>query len=350
MKGFESILGQDGPVRILNRLLKLGKIPHAMLFTGIDGVGKRMTAAALAMALNCMATPMAMPDSETENAQWPRNLNDTTRWACGTCRSCKKIMSGNHPDFLKLEPEGAMIKIDQVRHLIRTVALKPFEATARVVVVAQSHLMNPAAGNALLKVLEEPPDRTILILTAPQTTELLPTIVSRCRHIRFAPLPAHHLQKLLEKHHGMAAGQAAVFAAMADGSYTRAEARAGAGWIEKRDWLIHGGGFDRPEDIKNQDVTSLLAYAEKLAGNKDTALASLDVLETWLRDVAVYRYAPACIVNRDMEKQVRTAAKSPDSTMLFDMILAIEQARKDIRANLNLHLSLDAMMLKMAVA
>ena len=84
-----------------------------------------------------------------------------------------------------------MIKIDQIRELCQVLTMKPYEARVRVVIIADAHTLNPAAGNALLKMLEEPPARTVLILTAPQTGDLLPTIVSRCQHIRFKPIARH---------------------------------------------------------------------------------------------------------------------------------------------------------------
>ena len=339
MKGFESILGQDGPIRILTRLLKMGKMPHALVFTGIEGVGKRMTATALAMAANCSAAPDAS-DAASEDGN--------IQWACGTCRSCRKIRSGNHPDILSVAPAGPMIKIDQIRDLIQTLSLKPFEAKVRVVVIDQSHTMNPAAGNALLKVLEEPPDQTILILTSPQTTDLLPTIVSRCRQIRFNPLSQQHIQSLLEKNCKIESRQAAVAAAMAGGSYTRAVDKSKAGWVQRRRWLIDCGGFDSCSKIKDMPVQQLLAYAEKLSKNKEAALASLDIITSWLRDLAVFRYRPESVVNKDLENQIQTAAREKSSHDIFKMVAVVEQAKKDIQANLNLRLCLDMMMLKMA--
>ena len=87
-----------------------------------------------------------------------------------------------------IQPEGGVIKIAQIRNLCRILSMKPFEGETRVAILIDAHLMNPSAGNALLKILEEPPEQTLLILTARQTSDLLPTIVSRCQHIRFNPV------------------------------------------------------------------------------------------------------------------------------------------------------------------
>jgi DNA polymerase-3 subunit delta' len=347
VKGFSSIFGQDGPIRILTRLIDKGKLPHAFLFTGIEGVGKRMTATAFAMALNCEQRS-GEPLQATEGDGVSADPRKTGPWACGTCRSCKKIVSGNHPDMVVVAPAGPMIKIHQIRELISALAFKPFEAKVRVVTIGQSHTMNPAAGNALLKVLEEPPDQTILILTAIQTTDLLPTLVSRCRRIRFNPLSQDQIRFLLENNAHMESGLALAAAAMAGGSYTRALTKSRSDWISRRTWLICGGGFDHPEQQKKMPRRMLLAYAEKLAKNKEIALASLEVILMWLRDLAVWKYAPENIVNQDMKDRIQAALAETDGREIFQMMAFVEQAEKDIRANLNLRLSLDMMMLKLA--
>jgi DNA polymerase-3 subunit delta' len=180
--GFDLIQGQQQAIGLLTTLLRKGHIPHALVFTGIDGIGKQTTAQAFAMACNCDdPQPFSASSSETSPAT---RIN-----ACGQCRSCRRILSDNHPDILHIRPSGNMIRIAVIRDLIQQLTIKPFEQGKRVVIIAGSDTMNMEASNALLKVLEEPPENTLLILTAQQTADLLPTIVSRCQQIRFSPLP-----------------------------------------------------------------------------------------------------------------------------------------------------------------
>jgi DNA polymerase-3 subunit delta' len=132
-------------------------------------------------------------------------------------------------------PAGLQIKIDQVRDLCQSLTMKPYEARIRIALIADAHRMNPAAGNALLKMLEEPPERTVLILTAPQTADLLPTVVSRCRHIRFKPIaepPGCHAGQSLR----LPGRRAALTAAMASGGVSRALA------MQRRHWSKDGTG------------------------------------------------------------------------------------------------------------
>lgn len=184
--GFASIQDQEQPIRILSAFLHTGKMPHAMLFTGVDGIGKRSAATAFAMVCNCSGDKVSIAAEAPGAAGMPGDAVNVAA-SCGRCRSCRKIQVDSHPDIIRMEPAGQYIRIAQIRELLGTLAMKPYEAKLRVVIISDAHAMNPEAGNALLKILEEPPESTILILTASGTADLLPTIVSRCQQIRFNP-------------------------------------------------------------------------------------------------------------------------------------------------------------------
>ncbi|MGD8520597.1 MAG: DNA polymerase III subunit delta', partial [Desulfobacterales bacterium] len=224
MPGFESIIDQERPIRILAALLHHGALPHALLFTGIEGLGREAVAIALAMACNCLQKNSGeKTDVQNTRGEGGHRKYDSISSveACGTCKACRKIESGNHPDIIHIKPAGPIIKIAQVRALIHALAMKPYEASTRVVIIRDAQTMNPAAGNALLKILEEPPERTILILIATQTMDLLPTIVSRCQHIRFKPISAINLENMLINEHGLNREDAVAISAMANGSFSR---------------------------------------------------------------------------------------------------------------------------------
>ncbi|UCE54026.1 MAG: hypothetical protein JSV31_00865, partial [Desulfobacterales bacterium] len=164
MPGFTSIVDQERPIRILTALLYHGTLPHALLFTGIEGVGKREVAIALALACNCLKKNSGYtPEINKTRVIIGQRIHDpySSVGPCGSCKSCRKIESGNHPDIIQVKPRGPFIKIAQVRALCDTLAMKPYEASTRVVIIHDAQSMNPAASNALLKILEEPPERTI---------------------------------------------------------------------------------------------------------------------------------------------------------------------------------------------
>lgn len=259
-------------------------------------------------------------------------------------------MTGNHPDMLHVEPSGARIRISQIRALIQDLALKPYEADYRVVLISDAHLMNPEASNALLKVLEEPPARTILILTVQQASDLLPTVLSRCQHIRFHPLSRKDLTGMLVTKNDIEPEAAAVIAAMAHGSYTRAVDMSGSEWLDRRRWLLTASGLDRPDTDMEGPTHRLLAFAEKLLQGKDTVLDSLEIMKSWLRDLMIYPFSPEKIINRDLADTVRSAARNVNLDALSRKVEVIQSAQKQITANANARLTLETMMLKLAAA
>lgn len=336
--GFNAIVGQLPAIKQLKTLIRNGTLPHALLFTGDDGVGKRMTAMAFAMACNCRTLKSALAPHLQLNAVD----------ACGECAPCRKISGGQHPDILQIVPISSVIKIDQIRTLLADLALKPNEAEYRVVIIANAEAMNPESGNALLKVLEEPPNRTLIILTARQTSDLLPTIVSRCRHIHFSPLDAMDIEDLLTRAEGVDLQSARTVASLCGGSYTRACQWIDPKWLDRREWIIEALG-----QALESGATRLqpwLAFSEMLARRKDLVEESLEIITMWLRDLLVAHYAPAQVLNKDRLDALTMAAQKVRPRQLIACIDAVNHARASLKSNTNLRLTLDAMVLIMSGA
>jgi len=344
--GFESIIDQDRPIRILTTFLQNGTVPHALLFTGIEGVGKQSAAVSFAMACNC-----AGDDFETQSgwgdkraaagrstANQPRRTNP-----CGKCRSCRKIESENHPDIIRIKPSGVFIKIDQIRALCQTLAMKPYEARMRVVLISDAQAMNPAAGNALLKMLEEPPTGTILILVANHISDLLPTIVSRCRHIRFNPISRTQMESLLVRRNGLDPKNAMIIAAMAGGSFSRALHMYRSNWINRRNWLI-----SELDSLSTESIGRLLAFGEQLAKNKDALPDALEVMKSWLRDLVFGKLYPEKIIHQDLTEKVHRVSQEMSTASLLSKIETIQSTQNAIQAGTNLRLAMETMVLKLS--
>lgn len=343
MPRFAAIKDQQRPIRILSLLLQNGTLPHALLFTGIEGVGKQATAIALAMAGNCRQNQSGS-SSQAAKGRADRGRNPLgVVDACGRCRSCRKIESGQHPDIIKIMPSGAMIKIAQIRALKGILAMKPYEARMRTVIICDAGCMNPAAGNALLKILEEPPDRTLLVLTATHTFDLPPTIVSRCQHIRFRPISEKGLAEFLVAEQGADPAGAATLAAMAGGSLTRAAAMAGSNWINRRNRLLH-----EIKSLGGARVGRVLALAEKLAGDKNMLPDSLEMIKAWLRDLIISKYSPEKIMNRDLAADIRRTADGLDTAPLLQAMESLQLAQVHIQSAGNPRLVLENLLLEMA--
>src|SRR5690606_26432044 len=119
---------------------------------------------------------------------------------CETCRNCKRIVSGNHPNIRYIEPDGQNIKIDQIRELLAEMTMKGFEEGRKIYVLTHADKLNNASANTLLKFLEEPDGDVTAILMTEQIQSILPTIRSRCQHIKFSSIPRNLLiERLVEQ-------------------------------------------------------------------------------------------------------------------------------------------------------
>lgn len=332
---FEEIIDQDKAITRLLSMFRKDTMPHALLFSGIEGIGKRLTAHALAMTLNCSKSGGARNQAADQT-------DITTLFPCGQCRSCHKITAGVHPDILHVAPSGNMIKIAQIRELGTRLVIRPNEARMRVVIIDDAHTMNAESANALLKSLEEPPAGTMFVLITHQASDLLPTILSRCQQIPFNPMSRKSIEtRLIEQ--GTTPETATVLASMADGSLgramalSRADSRGGA-FSKNRQWIA--GELDA---LAEGSLLTSLLFAEKLASKKDDALQSLDFMTSLIRDLVIYKFSPDKILNRDLVPVIDGLSRRFSIPSLLSMNAHIQRAHKDILANAALRLSLEVM-------
>lgn len=215
---FQDIIAQERPKNIILGQLRSGRIPHAYLFLGIDGIGRRKAALELSKSLNCHA----------------HSATKTFSDACDHCVSCQKIAHGNHPDVqvidfeyqAKLEGKDAdkqrNIKIDTIRAVQKDISLKPTEGRWKVYIIDPAEKITLDAANCLLKTLEEPPSWTMIILLAKHKENLPATIVSRTQVLHFTPLPEAAVAAMLLKTADLPPEKARAVAAMAEGSLATA--------------------------------------------------------------------------------------------------------------------------------
>lgn len=204
---WQSIRGHDRAAEALRRGLASGRLPHAFLFVGPEGVGKRTFARKFAQALLCERVP------EAEMAP------------CLACPGCLQVEAGAHPDLIEVgRPDDKHeLPIKVIRELNHDLGLKPARGTRKVAIVDDADTINDEAANAFLKTLEEPPPGSVLILIGTSTEVQLDTIVSRCRVLRFDPLAEAELAAvLLDRGFAADADAAGRLAGLGEGSVARA--------------------------------------------------------------------------------------------------------------------------------
>ena len=179
---FRQIKGQDKQIEILKLVWGENRLPCAYLFTGPAGIGKSMVAKTFAKLINC--------------------LDNKSQDSCDSCASCIKIDNGNHPDVHWLSATDS-IKIEDIRQLQNDISLRPYEARIKTFIINDAENLTPEAANAFLKILEEPPKNSLIILITSKPQLLPATILSRCQKLKFPPLQKDLLKELLNKEYGL---------------------------------------------------------------------------------------------------------------------------------------------------
>src|SRR3954453_4096234 len=196
---FDDVIGHRTLVGLLSRSVARDSLPPSLIFAGPAGVGKRLTALAVAQTLNCLnlVTAGSGRTDVVSGSRWTAGAALPID-ACGKCAACTRIVRGMHPDVLLIAPgDSGSIKIDTVRDAIDRSAYRPFEGRRRVVIIDEADALVPQAQNALLKTLEEPPSACVFILVTSRPDVLLPTVLSRCPQLRFRSLSADDIAKAL---------------------------------------------------------------------------------------------------------------------------------------------------------
>jgi DNA polymerase-3 subunit delta' len=317
------VAGHDWAVDLLERQYTAGRVPQALLLTGPPHVGKSTLARFWAQRLNCQGTPQP----------------------CGQCVSCRKIISGNHPDVRIFDSDAQTIKIDEIRNIQRELALSPNEGQYRVVVLANFERATLSAANALLKTLEEPAAQALLILTAVDPGTLLPTVVSRCQLLTLRPLPPQRIVEALQTHWPASPAQAELLAQLAAGRL---------GWavraLEDQELLARRERhLQELSALLEAGRTERLAYAQQLS--RDLVLLK-EVLALWLtvwRDLLLLQSGTVQtkLMNLDWQDRLQTMAGRSSLTQAKDMIVWLRTALLNLERNVNPRLNLEVLLLKL---
>ncbi|OGD20759.1 MAG: DNA polymerase III subunit delta' [Candidatus Aminicenantes bacterium RBG_16_63_16] len=309
---FKDVAGNVRIKRTLKLALERTRVPNSLLFCGPEGVGKKAMALTLAKALNC--------------------LNLTTD-SCDACRSCEAIDKGVHPDVMVIAAEKQEIKIEQTRFLKQMAYLRPMTGKKRVFIVVDAAEMSDAAANSLLKVLEEPPLHSHLILVTASPFLLFPTILSRCQTLAFSAIGREEIEEiLLERNFGTE--QARILALLVDGNLERA---LDLEWedvqsLKEESWALFEAlaSGDRSALFLERFGTLAKAVQEEFG-------RTLEVFSSFVRDILLLRLGgdPQFLLNPDFEPRLREASAAWTVRRVLGVLEELDFVLTELPKNLN---------------
>jgi DNA polymerase III subunit delta' len=336
---FRDIVGHRPLLRLLARSIRRGTLPPSLIFSGPEGVGKRLTALATAQALNCLS-----PDSGTgEGFEFD---------ACGTCAACRRIARGVHPDVSVLVPgETGSIKIEQVREAIEQAAYRPFEGKRRVVVIDEADALVPQAQNALLKTLEEPGPASVFILLSARSDALLATVRSRCSRMRFGRLAESEVASLLARA-GCSEREARAVASLGDGSIGRALSARAEEFTEARASAerLLGQLASRPDPrVRIDRAKDLIKTGTRGTSDREYLAARLQALASLLRDLGMLATGAdtRMLANLDLKPALDALARSFGLERVSRGFAAVTRAEAALDRNVGAKIVADWLVLQL---
>ncbi len=347
----DRIRHQETAVRGLREAYRRGKMPHAVLLWGPEGVGRMRTAHGLAQLLLC------------QDVEPP----------CGACPACLRSARFTHPDLLVIAPAvrarveeelhklleaygqdlyhswriapQASIGIERIRELKAESSKARVEKGNRVVIIREAEQMTQEAAQAALKLIEEPSAGTYLVMTCRDPQQLLPTIVSRCQRIRLRPLPRGFIEEVLGERIDLAPEEARLVASLAHGSLGRALAERGDEMADRRDRAIEL--FGRP--LADPAAAALRVQALGRSWDMESAVAFVDLMMAWYEDLLLLGQGlpEQAVTNLDRLDRLRAEAAAMPVREIRRRSEILEELLEALRGNVNLVLATEAALLKL---
>lgn len=320
MPGLQDIIGQEQIKEHLHNAIEQQKISHAYIIQGERSSGKEFIAKAFAQTLQC-------EKGGTE--------------PCGECHACKQALSANHPDIIRIMHEKPnAIGIDDIREQLTTnVQIKPYSGPYKIYIINEGEKMTPAAQNALLKTLEEPPAYAVILLLVTTIDALLPTIQSRCVTLNMRPVKDELVKKYLMSDVKLTDYKADVCVAFARGNIGRARLLATS---EDFDNICHEA-LTLVRNIKKMSLAEMVMAVKKVHDYQMDTDDYLDVLLIWYRDVLMFKATHDVnhLIFKDEISSIRKLADKSTYEGIENIIDAIQKAKQRMLANVKFELVME---------
>lgn len=302
-----------------------GNLPHALLLTGINGLGKSLFAQALAEALLC--------ESPKADGQ-----------GCGQCRSCQQMYAKGHPDFKSIAPEEGkkQIGVDQCRSLASFLTLTSHYGRYRVVTLQPADAMNESSANSLLKTLEEPPAGGVLLLISDRPESLLPTIRSRCQQIVFSP-PSHESAHAWLSQHLPPQQDMELLLALSSNAPLQARALSQGDKLQLRNVML-----DDLEKMSGRVDADILAIAKRWSEQEQADV--IHWLQNWFQDILRLKSSdsPPQLSNPDVQGRLQALADSLNWESLYAHMDRLMEMKRKLNGSLNPQLMMEDFLLSWA--
>ncbi len=324
MADFRDIIGQEHLKEQLQKIVKENKVSHAYLLNGELRSGKEFIAKIFANALQCESSVNA---------------------PCGNCSSCKKALSGNHPDIRFISHEKPnTISVDDIRKQINDdIHILPYTGPYKIYIMNEAEKMTVQAQNALLKTLEEPPSYAVILLLTTSVEAMLPTITSRCVNLSMRPVSDSVLKEFLMREVRVPDYKADIGVAFARGNLGRAKL------------LVSSEDFDKIREeavtllkyIDEMDMSEVVDAIKKINDYKFDINDYLDIISVWYRDVLLFKATNdvnGLIFKKEIQ-YIKKVAKKSSYEGIETILDSLEKAKARLRANVNFDLTMELLLL-----
>jgi DNA polymerase-3 subunit delta' len=310
---FQHITGQNKAIEILKGYIVHSTLEGSYLFIGPEGIGKKLVTKTLAKALNCI------------NRIEARNID-----SCDRCVSCLKIDKNGHPDIHIIEAEDKEIKIDSIRQMQRDISLRPYEARLKVFIIDNAHKLNSEAANCLLKILEEPPKDSLIILLSDKPKLLFQTIISRCKIVQFCSIKRQELKDILIKDYKLDVNNAHFLSYFSEGRLGLALRLKDKDFLREKNIIIN-------QFILRKPILNALSKE-----NREDIRGYLNILAGWFRDIYLVKIGVphSEIINFDRRDELLKQTGRFSFLSLDEIMNSISDSLFYLEQNINVKLLL----------
>jgi DNA polymerase III subunit delta' len=323
MYGFHKIAGHESIKEHLQNAIKAGKVSHAYIFHGEEGMGKKELACAFAKTLQC---------------ETGENMS------CNHCKSCIQADSGNHPDMIWVTHEKASIGVDDIRLQVNSdIQVKPYSSPYKIYLIDDAEKLTEAAQNALLKTIEEPPEYAVILLLVSNISVILPTILSRCIQLNLKPVDKTVIKEYLMEQHHIPDYMAEIAANFSGGNVGKATKYASSETFEKmKEDVLHILKY-----IDEMELYEVVSGLKTISSGKASIEDEIDLMILWYRDVLMFKATedPNLLLYKDEIQFIKKQANTRSYEGIEKIMSAMEKAKIRLKANVNFDIAIELMLL-----